>query len=141
VDSTDGELVYKLTGFEVPTGYHRVVITDDSELPLSTEVFYIPPRPPQYVTRLNWEESGLLATVRFRHGEPGARLKGSWSFEGRTIPEAETDVTLGASSGSVDFFLKKPPDGQLTGGCYEFTLLAEGMFVSRTVAPPQLAPQ
>ncbi len=139
VDSTDGELVYKLTGFEVPTGYHGVVITDDTDFPLTTEDFYIPPRPCQYVTKLRWEDSGLLATVQYRHGEPGALLKGNWSFDGQTIPEAEAEVTLVASSGSVDFYLGNPPEGYLSGGCYEFSLLAEDVFISRTVAPPQLS--
>ncbi|HUT98738.1 MAG TPA: hypothetical protein VM054_06645 [bacterium] len=141
VDSSDGELFFTLTGFEVPAGYHRLDLTDDTGIPLNTKVLYIPPRPPQYVTRIDWEESGLLAAVNYRHCEPGARLTGSWSYDGRTIPEAEREVTLGTSCGSADFHLGHPPDGRLSGGCYEFTLLAEGMFVSRTVAPPQLSPQ
>ncbi|MCX7020866.1 MAG: hypothetical protein NTW26_01070 [bacterium] len=141
VGSTDGELFFTLTGFEVPSGYHRLDLTDDTGVPLTTRVLYIPPRPPQYVTRIDWEESGLLAAVNYRHCESGARLTGSWSYDGRTIPEAEREVTLGTSCGSADFHLGHPPDGRLAGGCYEFTLLDEGMFVSRTVAPPQLSPQ
>jgi hypothetical protein len=91
------------------------------------------------VTRLNWEDSGLLAAVQYRHVEPGALLKGNWSYDDRIIPEAEAEVTLGASSGSVDFHLDNPPEGYLSGGCYEFSLLAEDVFISRTVAPPQLS--
>ena len=140
VGSTDGELSFTLTGFEVPAGYHRLSIADDTGVPLAARVLYIPPRPPQYVTRMDWEGSGLLAAVNFRHCEPGARLTGSWSFDGRPITGAEREVTLGTSCGSADFHLGHPPDGRLSGGCYEFTLLAEGMFVSRTVAPPQLSP-
>jgi len=141
VDSTDGELLFTLTGFEVPCGYHRFDLTDDTGIPLTTRVLYIPPRPPQYVTRIDWEESGLLAAVNFRHCAPGARLTGSWSHEDRLVPEAEREVTLGASCGSLDFHLGHPPEGLLAGGRYEFTLLAGGMFISRTVAPPQLPPQ
>ncbi len=141
VDSSDGELLFTLTGFEVPAGYHRLSIADETGIPLATRVLYIPPRPPQYVTRIDWESSGLLAAVNYRHCEPGARLTGSWSRDGRLIPEAEREVTLGTSCGSADFHLENPPDGRLSGGCYEFTLLAEGMFVSRTVAPPQLSMQ
>ncbi|OGD79694.1 MAG: hypothetical protein A2Y64_01120 [Candidatus Coatesbacteria bacterium RBG_13_66_14] len=141
VDSKDGELIFTLIGFEVPAGYHRLDLTDATGVPLATRVLYIPPRPPQYVTRIDWEESGLLAAVNYRHCEPGARLAGSWSYDGRTILEAEREVTLGTSCGSAAFHLDHPPDGRLSGGRYEFTLLAEGMFVSRTVAPPQLTPQ
>jgi hypothetical protein len=141
VRTIDGELLFTLTGFEVPTGYHRLSISDDTGVPLATRVLYIPPRPPQYVTRIDWEESGLTAEVNYRHSEPGVRLEGSWNYDGRTIPGTEREVTLGASCGAVDFHLGNPPEGYLSGGCYEFTLLVGGMFVSRTVAPPQHPPQ
>jgi hypothetical protein len=141
VGSTDGELLFTLTGFEVPCGFHRLDLTDAAGVPLTTRMLYIPPRPPQYVTHIDWEESGLLAAVNYRHCEPGARLTGGWNYEGRAIPEAEREVTLGTSCGTVDFQLGHPADGRLAGGCYEFTLLAGGMFVSRTVAPPQLPSQ
>ncbi|HDR06447.1 MAG TPA: hypothetical protein ENN88_02325 [Candidatus Coatesbacteria bacterium] len=146
--SADGELLFELAGFEVPAGYHRIVIADQSLVPLAERFFYIPPRQPQYLTRLEWEETGLAAAVHYRHSEPGARLAGEWSLDGRPIPEPgaashasekwEREVTLETSSGVVDFHLPHPADGPLADGCYEFVLFSEGMFVSRTAAPSRV---